>query len=238
MTFGGFMYRWRWMVLSAWVAGGAAMVLFVPKVDPTANEAESFLPEETKSRQAEIEFRKHFPASSGLSEAVAVFERPEGKLTSQDLQAIDAVAARVRVMPSDPVKAKELEGIVVRSPGWLKDRLRIAPESNPLISRDGQAALVTVSSPANFITTRACHAADHLTACIHLDFCRRMQKAVLTGWFNPMVFWDEIRAISGLHAAVTGSAGYGHDYLLAAQRSHDKTLLITIAAVVLILLVV
>ena len=65
MTFGGFMYRWRWVVLTAWVAGGAAKVLFVPKVDPTANEAESFLPADSPSRQA-------------ASPSTSTFRRPAG----------------------------------------------------------------------------------------------------------------------------------------------------------------
>ncbi|MCY2931788.1 MAG: MMPL family transporter [Planctomycetota bacterium] len=214
MTIGRAMYRWRWAMLAAWVACGGTLVALVPAADPTANEAESFLPLEAPSRQASAEFRAHFPASSGLSEAVAVFERTGGKLTPEDLKAIDAVADRARVRPSDPAEAKDLAGITVRSPGSLKG-LDLKPRENPLISPDGQAALVTLSSPANFITVRACKAVDHLKACL-----------------------DATPLPEGLHADITGSAGYGHDYLEAARSSHDKTLKITIAAVILILLLV
>jgi len=42
----------------------------------------------------------------------------------------------------------------------------------------------------------------------------------------------------GLRTAVTGSAGFCRDYLLAHERSHDKTLMVTVVAVIVVLLLV
>lgn len=104
---------------------------------------------------------------------------------------------------------KDLAGISIRSPA------SIPLPQNPLISPDGKAALVKVAVPANFVTMHSARIVDRIQAMLH-----------------------EANLPAGLSAAVTGSSGFGHDYALAANRSHERTTKVTVTAVILILLVV
>lgn len=188
--------------------------MLIPPPDPTANEPPAFLPPSAPYSVAIAAARDAF-GTNGLSDAVIVFERPGAKLTGDDLAAIEAFAA---ALPrEDRINGHEPSKMTVRSPasvgGSLGDN---AP--NPLISRlddGGQAALVIVSIPYNFVTS---HAARIVT----------QTQAVLAAQGFP----------GGLKLAITGSAGFGRDYAAAAERSHHKTVYVTIIAVILILLLV
>jgi len=203
--------RLRWPVLAAWAAAGAALAWWVPPVDPGANEQTTFLPAWAPSRHATEAMAGSFPGRSGLSEAVVVFERRSGPLSEADLDAVEEVARRIP-LPRPPLGEKDLEGLTVRSPQSLG-----LPKS-PLVSedgREGQAALILVAVPANFITIRSARIVDHIDSIL-----------------------QEVHLPEGLRAAVTGASGFGHDYALAAERSHARTFRVTLIAVVVILLVV
>lgn len=211
MTVGFPLIRRRWYVLAFWVVGTLALGLLVNRVDPSANELTNFLPDNTPHSLAIAAMKEYFPNNSHLSEAVLIFERRQNKLTSEDLQTIDRVADRIR-NPSDVATGEDLIGIQVQSPG------SILSGNNPLKSRvtdRGQAALIVVSIPANFITLRSDRIVDHA-------------HAILADETLP----------EDLSVAVTGSSGFGHDYADAADRSHSQSLHVTLVAVIVILLLV
>ncbi len=182
------------------------LALLVASPDPSANEQRAFLPSYTPYRKAIDAMRKAFPRTSGLSRAVAVFERRDGKLSPADLAAVEKVADALRSEAAGG--GRVFQGVSVRSPK------SILLADNPLISDDGQAALIIADIPFNFITTRCALAVDR---------------------FRDLA--DE-NLPEGLSVAVTGSSGFGRDYALAAQRSHERTFVVTIAAVIFILMLV
>jgi RND superfamily putative drug exporter len=155
---------------------------------------------------------RHFPDLVGQSEAVAVFERRGGPLTREDLDAIELAAGRIRRPGPDDPNGLDLRGIHVRSPA------SIPVAQNPLVSPltgQGQAAIIQVEIPVNFVTIRSTRVVQHI-------------RTVLGSTPLP----------AGLETAVTGSSGYGADYALAAHRSNERSFLVTVAAVLLILIVV
>ncbi|MFP3938585.1 MAG: MMPL family transporter [Phycisphaerae bacterium] len=215
------LYRRRWITAAVWPVLAIALALLVPRIDPLSREQEAFLPREAPSRQAAEALARAFPDQAGLSEAVVVFERRDGRLTSEDLSFISRVADRIGQSDYSSVTDEELQRVSVRSPADIPLPAIPIPgivPRNPLISppgNAGQAALIRVNMPWSFITLRSSRIVDHLHAVV-----RR------TGMPE------------GLRAAVTGSAAFGHDYALAAKRSNRRTMLLTVAVVVVILLVV
>jgi putative drug exporter of the RND superfamily len=201
--------RWRWLVLAAWAVGAAGLGTLAGRANPAANEPESFLPDTSEYARATRVLREAFPLSSGLSEAVVVFERTDRGLTELDSRAVEALAAGIRRPAPPSVTEQDLAGVSVRSPASL-----VLP-ANPFRSRDGHAALILVNVPASFITVRSAHVVDHVRA---LAAAARLPE--------------------GLHVAVTGSSGYGHDYAQATLRSSERIGQVTIVAVILILLLV
>ena len=199
-------------ILGAWLVLAAGMSFLVPSADPATSESVTYLPLDAPSRQAVEEISKRFPALAGLSEAVLVFERKNADLTPQDLAAVESIAQRIsRPFAGDP-RDLDLRGLHVRSPR------SIPLKRNPLLSPPGpggQAAIVIVEVPANFVT-------------IHSSLVVRHIRAILRETDLP----------NGLEAAVTGSSGYGADYALAVETSNRRTSLVTVIAVLLILLVV
>ena len=92
------------------------------------------------------------------------------------------------------------------------------PLTNPLrtaLTDAGQAAIVRVNIPADFITHRSREIVGHI-------------RDILVDHPRP----------TGLKVAVSGSAGYGYDYELFVQQSYKRTIFATLIAVVVILLVV
>ena len=209
---GDFVSRRGIWVLGAWLALAGALWGLVPWVDPARSESITYLPPEARSQQAAEALARHFPALAGQSEAVVIFERQGGPLTREDFGAIEESAKWFpRPAAGDP-GGLDLAGLHVRSPA------SILLSQNPLVSPptgQGQAALVIVEVPANFVTIRSARVVQHI-------------RSVLAGQGLP----------AGLEAAVTGSSGYGADYALAAQRSNQRSFAVTIAAVLIILVVV
>jgi RND superfamily putative drug exporter len=209
MRIGPAVYRWRWLILLAWLAGGAGLCALAPVLDPAAHELASFLPTGDPYSRAADALQRSFPRSSGLSQAVVVFERAGEGLSPTDFQAIESVAAAI-ARPQPPRTAPgDLAGVWVRSPACLR------LPTNPFKSPDGHAALVIADVPANFITMRSARVVDHIRAVVR-----------------------DARLPPGLDAAVTGSSGFGHDYALAAEESHRRIGMVTLIAVLCILLLV
>ncbi len=212
MNLGRLVYRWRIWVLLLWALGAVALWLAVKPVDPLASEATTYLPPDMPSQRAMAVLQQHFPNAGGLSEGVVVFERPSGPLTPQDFEAIEAVKRGILRDSRGKGGAFDLNGVTVRSPA------DIPLATNPLVSPvgpSGQAALVLVNIPANFVTLRSSRVVDHI------------QDAI-----------DHTSLPAGLDVAITGSSGYGHDYALAAERSNRRSFYVTIIAVIAILLLV
>lgn len=214
------MVRKRWLVAAVWIGLTVALAIFTPAADPRANEPQSFLPESMPSQQAVRAINDAFGAEAGLSQAVVVFERTDDpateaveQLTDADLAAIEGVAERLNDPNASDTQSPELiASLRPRSPNSpLSGQLLVSPAK----PGHGQAAIVMVQIPANYITLRAADVVDHALAVL-----------------------DQADLPAGLSTAVTGSAAFGHDYALAAERSHERTLWVTIVAVVLILLVV
>lgn len=226
MRLGRSAYRLRWLIVAGWLAAAGGLAVVAPRLDPAAHEPPDFLPDWADHSRAVAALRQAFPDFAGLSEAVVVFERSDGRLTEADLAAIESVAAAIpRLGPNHgkpdraaarpesnqigPTTADDLAGIRIRSPAAIR------LPTNPLRSPDGKAALVVVSMPANFVTVRSARVVQHIRAAA-----------------------ADAKLPVGLTACITGPSGFGYDYAQAAERSSGRTLYVTLAAVLLILLLI
>ena len=231
LRFATWLIRLRWWIVIGWVAGAVGLAVFTPKGDPAANELLTFLPDDAPSVRAAETMKKHFPTSAGLSQAVIVAERtdspgsgaasppadsaPADALTDADLAALNRLAAKLRGPLPEDVKRNVPGGeLSVRSPG---DFLGVPDKYNPLIAVGRGAAIVVVEIPSNFITIRSARVVDHI---------------------RELIEREQAKLPPGLALAVTGSAAFGHDYAAASERSHRRTLWVTIVAVLAILLVI
>jgi RND superfamily putative drug exporter len=187
-----------------------------PDENSARKEPTSFLPADTPTRVAVTKLTAHFGHAVGLSEAIVVFKRNRAALTENDFLTIERIAERI-ASPSDQLLGHEdLHGVSFRSPGDVP----VPHRSNPYIAAptdDGQAALVKINIPANFITSRSARIVKHI-------------RSILDS--------EESRFPDGLSASVTGSSAFGLDYARAAEKSHLYTFAVTIGAVILILLVI
>ncbi len=198
-------------MILAWVAAVAFLAIVVPPPDTSVGETADLLPSTTPVHIAWQQLSRHFGDASVLSEVVVVFEREDGKLSAEDVRAMETVAAQISApAPNDPAAA-EIKTMTLRTPATF----RIAGADNPLLSEDGHAGLIYISLPYNFITKPAARVAAHV------------QKVVAASALPH-----------GLAAEVTGSAGYGYDYAIATNRSHEKTTTVTLISVILILLLI
>ena len=232
--------RLRWVVIAVWIAAAAVLAVVAHPIDPAANELLNFLPDDSPSIRGAAAMERHFPHSSGLSQAVIVIERrqpadagdknppgtsrpgsapatttaPSGKsgLTPADLAAFADFARRLRrPLPKDLARGLFTEALSVRAPSDFPRLLK----PNPLISPDGSAATAIVPVPANYVTVRSTLVVDHI------------RQAVKEQSWPP-----------GLDVAVTGSAAFGRDYAAASKESHRRSLGVTVLAVLAILLIV
>ncbi len=222
MKLGGRIYRFRWWVVAAWTLAAILLIALTPEIDPSLNERDQFLPEDTDYVRAVRVWEQSFPRDGALSRAILVFERSTGALTDSDRDAIERIASRIRRGDLPLLEPGDMEKVNVVSPGsigvptmpGLGTPLVPNPQLSPVSPR-GQAAVVHVHLPSNFISIRA----DRMVRAI---------RAMLREETLP----------EGLSVAVTGTAGFGHDYAHAANRSHELTSKVTLICVVVILLIV
>ncbi|MCE5279244.1 MAG: MMPL family transporter [Planctomycetaceae bacterium] len=168
------------------------------------------------------EVRSYLPESSPYSQALAVTERYFPRMAAQSEAVIVLERRKGALTPADLAAVEAMASSIrtrlpqyaVRSPGAIA----LPQGSNPLISpagSDGQAALLMVNVQANFITIAATRAVE----AIRQDLLAAKLPA-------------------GLTAHITGSAAFGHDYGQASGASSHRTTLVTLAAVLIILLLV
>ncbi len=109
---------------------------------------------------------------------------------------------------------------------------------NPLRSRvteRGQAALVRVNIPANFITKQSASVVEHIRAILaRANEPGGLLQAGHETETRPAV----IQKPEGLKTAVSGNAGYGYDYAGFIENSYYDTRLVTVVAIILILIIV
>jgi len=204
------------VIITAWLLAIALAICLKPQEGSARKEPTSFLPEDTPTRIAVTKLTAHFGHTVGLSEAVVVLKRSGGPLSDEDYRTIEKLTERI-AKPSDELNGPEdLDGVSFRSPGAIS----VPRRSNPYIATEtpaGQAALIKINIPANFITSRSARIVRHV-------------RSILAS--------EKSSFPNGLSASVTGSSAFGLDYARAAKKSHLHTFIVTIAAVVLILLVI
>jgi len=227
--------------LGVWGLLAAGLLLLAPAGDPAANERTSFLPDDSPYRVAARKLAHYFPRQHGLSQATIFFERTDGPLTLQDNSYVNSIALRIGRPCDGDLSPGDLQSLQISAPGMfdlavgsaqsavLLRQLRKAmkhgvvdraksPPPNPLrtdAGPHGQAAIVRVNIPSDFITYRSTRIVRHIRRIL-----------------------DRLPPPPGLRVAVTGSAGYGYDYALFVRQSHDRTVLTTLIVVVVILLLV
>ncbi|MFB3891633.1 MAG: MMPL family transporter [Phycisphaerae bacterium] len=222
MNIGEFIYSHRWAVLCLWLAGAAALMLSVPSPDPMAGLTTELLPADSTYNKALDELADHFGDRSGRSEAVVVFERAGGPLTDTDLDDVERLGRSLVRLAHGSAGKEDFRSVLVRTPRRPEGKgdsddaaTAMAKDNNPLLSADGRAAMVVVNLPYGDATAPAVRVVN------------RVHRVV-----------DESRFEPGLATAVTGSAGYGRDYILATERSDRKIMVVTIIAVITILMAV
>jgi RND superfamily putative drug exporter len=210
MRIGATIFRFRWPIVALWLVAMAALLLFVPPADPTASLTRDLLPADSPFYRALDEYAERFGDKSGKSEIVVVLERPDASLTPRDLFDAEEIGRRL-IEPRVGEDSSLLRDTTLRTPKSLE----AMGSRNPLISADRKAAMVCLFLPHKDTSSDAVHMVNRVHAVV-----------------------DDYPFATGLQTAVTGSAGFCHDYLLAHERSHDKTLTVTVVAIILVLLLV
>ncbi|NLX13795.1 MAG: MMPL family transporter [Phycisphaerales bacterium] len=210
MKIGTTIYRFRWRIVALWLVVMAALLLLVPPADPTASLTRDLLPADSPYYQALDEYAERFGDKSGRSEIVVVFERPDASLTPRDLLDAEEIGRRM-IEPGAGEDPSLWRDTTLRTPKSLE----AMGARNPLISANRKAAMVCLLLPY----TETSHDAVRMVDRVH---------AVI----------DAYPLAPGLRTAITGSAGFCRDYLLAHERSHDKTLAVTVVAIIVVLLLV
>jgi len=88
-------YRWRYLIVAAWLLAMAASARFAPSLaGQAASDQAAFLPPDTPSMQADAALGRAFPGATAASSATLTFSRATG-LTDADRAYVDATAAWV-----------------------------------------------------------------------------------------------------------------------------------------------
>ena len=204
------------LIVAAWAALAVALALLVPgPLAESDDGTKMYLPEEYESQLAQKELRRLFPESYRPSLAVIVLHRPEG-LTLQDMIRVRSLVDWLR-RPALPQRwpAERRERIAA----YLAEAPVVSAVTHPqlaarLNSIDRRSTLVVVGMPDIFTAQRSQYCVRAI--CIHL------RQADL----------------GGLESEITGDAGFYVNYNDAAEQSVDRSTLVTVVLVVLILLVV
>lgn len=211
----------RWVIPTAWLTAGMLLHLASGLRSEGPAAPMQFLPADSPSQRAMEALQEHFPDIAGKSQVVLVAHRPDRpdtpaveSLTPADLDWLGRAGDRILLRQTqDETHPFDTDSLSVLSPvrtTALRDALIAPPRRD-----HGQAGLLIVQTAGGFISTHASDTVDHV---------RRVLQS------TP--------APEGLQVYLTGTAGFGHDYALAAERSHERTLGLTLAMVVIILLLV
>ena len=181
-----------WMLV---LGGAAAASHFWIRVPP--GEVGSFLPQDSPHLQSSRLTQEVFPDIWANSTLVVVARR-QGGLAPADYEWLGWLAGA----------AHERTGGKTLSPTvpFLRNRL---------VSGDGEAAMVVVNLPSNFISEGTIKAADAVSELI-------------TKRNRP----------GGMEIEITGTAGIGRDYFAATQVAAHRTTWVTVISVLVILIIV
>src|SRR5512136_1094242 len=95
MRIGATIFRVRRQIVAVWLAAMAALLLFVPRTNPTASLTRDLLPTDSPFYRALDEYTERFGDKSGKSEIVVVLERLDAPLTPQDLLDAEEIGRRL-----------------------------------------------------------------------------------------------------------------------------------------------
>lgn len=186
-----------WLIL-AWAAMVVAGATWATRErQKPAPDIGSFLPHGHPVNVAAELTRQAFPKLDSRSQIVAVAYRPSG-LTSEDFNWLGRVA--------DAVEKQMERETLSPAVAFLRHRL---------VSRDGQAGMLIVGLPNNFISAAAAQSVSQFESIL-----------------------EKLPRPAGLTIEITGTAGIGRDYGLATQRALHRTTWVTIVAVLAILVLV
>ena len=134
---GSFTFRYRFLVVAAWVVGAVGCVLFAPSLATSGmTDQAAFLPAGTESVQSRNALERAFPGATSASSATLTFSRDAG-LTDADRAYIDATAGWVRSADA-PVAVRE----AVTGVATADSRPELA---SMLRSGDGQLEMMTLN---------------------------------------------------------------------------------------------
>ncbi len=186
-----------WLVL-AWVGLIGLGALWMSQAGPEPpTDAGSFLPAGHPLNQANQLARKSFPRLNSQSQIVLIAHRPAG-LKAEDIDWMGRVGTAAE---------REMQRSVLSpSVAYLRHRL---------VSTNGQAAMLVVNLPNNFISGAAAQAVVQLEKLIAAE-----------------------PSPAGLTTEITGTAGIGRDYTAATQQALHRTTWVTVGAVLAILILV
>ncbi len=210
MRIGTTIFRFRWQVVVLWLVAMAALLLLVPSADSTASLTRDLLPPDSPFYRALDEYAERFGDKSGKSEIVVVLERADAALTPRDLSDAEEIGRRL-IDPKVGEDPRLLHDTTLHTPKSLE----MMGSRNPLISANRKAAMVCLFLPYKDTSIDAVRMVDRVHAIV-----------------------DAYPFAAGLQTAISGGAGFCRDYLLAHERSHDKTLAVTVVAVIVVLLLV
>ncbi len=207
--FGAFIARHPVPWVIGWfVLTGVLVAVAPPHERLLRSEPDSLLPYDAPNNRAFDFLLKAFPDSASRSQIITVCYRAP-RLTKEDRAFMRELAHRIVEANEEQIAEHgEQYAWQIRSPD-LQPFL-----ANKLISRDKQVGLILVNLPTNFVTMRANLAVETVER-----FGRAMKP-------------------EGLVFEVTGSAGVGRDYVRGARRALDRTMWVTVVAVMIILAVV
>lgn len=194
---------WRhhraWILI--WVALAAALALASPSAERLAEvEPVSLMPDDEPYNRALAFEREAFPELAFRTRTVLIFERSSG-LTDTDRAYLTGLSRQL-------AKAADAEGWRVQSP-MLQPYL-----TTRLLSADGQAAMIVLSSDVNYLTH-------------HSELQVRKAEQVVRE-----------NLPEGLTFEVTGEGGLGRDLNETSERAYHRTTWVTVTALLIILALV
>lgn len=156
---GSFAFRFRFLILVAWVAAAAVALVFAPSLTEVGStDQSSFLPATTESIEARTVLERAFPKEVSAGSATIAFVRDSG-LSEADSTYIGQVASWI-TGPDAPAELRDIVSSVQ------------TPASDPQLatlmrSPDGKLEMMTVNMTVSSLAGGAAGAVDALRA--HLD---------------------------------------------------------------------
>ena len=219
--------RRGWLVVLVW-AVIAVVVWWTAPSWATVSQDDNvrFFPPDAPSVAGQELLERGFPDDSAASEAVLIFERPDGPLTAADRAYVRAITRRLReqLIGADAEHPK--------TPGIKKVTDFNEPVIGPRLIGNaaggkGQVALTSISIKSTYLSRQTRTAVDVIRRTLASSDSPTPPKGLTI---------DKSR--DGAILPMTGSALVGHDQNAALISSMEATTVTTVVLVVLILLLV